>query len=940
MDICTIIAKNYVAQARVLARSFAEHHPEGRCHVLVIDDFDGYLDPAEEPFELLTPQQIDCEPFVEMAYRYTVIELSTAVKPWLLRHLLSAGRDAITYLDPDIRIYGSLQRLHDAAVEHRLALTPHNTTPIPPDGERPTQIDILIAGVYNLGFVSLAPGNETDALLDWWSDRLERDCRVDPVYGYFVDQRWFDLAPGLMSDFAVIRDPEFNIAYWNAHSRRLEHDGQRYTVDGRPLAFFHFSGFDPEQPHLLSRHQTRVRASENPALVRIMREYSEETMAAGYAEASRWPYTWHLLPIGVVFDQRLRALYDAARESGELTESPFTPEGCAALLRWLAEPAPGAPPGINRFLAHAYGTREDLREAFPDLGGGDLERLMTWLRTEGQAQFPVLEHLPGMAPVLAEEQAAPAVRELLAPPPLPEPVPPSPPEPAWGVNVVGYFRSELGTGEAARQVVSALDSVGVPLLPVHGRTVPPNRQGHAFQHLDASDAAFPVNLICMNADVLPGFAEEAGRDFFRDRHTIGLWFWEVERFPGRWAGAFRHLDELWLPTAHVAEALAAVSPVPAHQIRMPVQLPPLRPRSRAELAFPEGFVFLFSFDHHSVFERKNPLGTVEAFTRAFAPGEGPQLVIKCINGDRDPQNHERLLVAAAERPDVHVLDGYVSAADKDAMTASADCYVSLHRSEGFGLTMAEAMYLGRPVIATRYSGNLDFMTPENAYLVDYELVEIGPEAPPYPAEARWADPDLDHAAALMRDVVENPSAASARGARAAADLRRTHSAQAAGESMAERLEEVRLAQQAAAPGASIALTEPLAARVRGGAGGTRRGLRGLPRRVLRRLNRPDVLHEQAVHAEITRCLQLLDWRLQSTERDAALRHAALLAELRRVSRPQTGQDAGAGPDAAMADPRAEEAPETNQAETRVAADLADGDGTDAPSAAPASSPRR
>src|SRR5690242_89744 len=134
MDICTIIAKNYVAQARVLARSFAEHHPEGRCHVLVIDDFEGYIDPSQEHFELVTPAQLDCEVWQEMVERYTVIELSTAIKPWLLRHLLSQGRPAITYLDPDIRIYGSLQHLEDMAVEHGLALTPHNTVPIPDDG--------------------------------------------------------------------------------------------------------------------------------------------------------------------------------------------------------------------------------------------------------------------------------------------------------------------------------------------------------------------------------------------------------------------------------------------------------------------------------------------------------------------------------------------------------------------------------------------------------------------------------------------------------------------------------------------------------------------------------------------------------------------------------------------------------------------------------------
>src|SRR3977135_3377686 len=108
MDVCTIIAKNYIAQARVLARSFARHHPDGRFWTLIIDDFSGRVDPDREPFRVLSPSDIDCEPFIHMAMRYSVLELSTAVKPWLLRHLMRETGSPITYLDPDIKIYSPL----------------------------------------------------------------------------------------------------------------------------------------------------------------------------------------------------------------------------------------------------------------------------------------------------------------------------------------------------------------------------------------------------------------------------------------------------------------------------------------------------------------------------------------------------------------------------------------------------------------------------------------------------------------------------------------------------------------------------------------------------------------------------------------------------------------------------------------------------------------
>ena len=173
---------------------------------------------------------------MHMALRYSVLELSTAVKPWLLRHCCAQTGGPVTYLDPDIqdlRVAGAPRRARRGA--RRGPDPAQQPARSRQDGRKPSQVDIMIAGIYNLGYVSLAPRPEVEQLLDWWADRLRRDCRVDPIWGYFVDQRWFDLAPGFLSDLAIVRDPEYNLAYWNLHERRLEHDGGRYLVDGRPL---------------------------------------------------------------------------------------------------------------------------------------------------------------------------------------------------------------------------------------------------------------------------------------------------------------------------------------------------------------------------------------------------------------------------------------------------------------------------------------------------------------------------------------------------------------------------------------------------------------------------------------------------------------------------------------------------------------------------------
>jgi glycosyltransferase involved in cell wall biosynthesis/SAM-dependent methyltransferase len=892
MHICTIIAKNYVAHARVLARSFAEHHANGSCSVLVIDDYEDYLDPVEEPFTILTPEQIGCEEFQEMALRYDVLELSTAVKPWLLAFLLEEGVSTITYLDPDIRIYSSLAVLDELARSHGVVLTPHNTKPLPDDGMRPSQIDILLAGVYNLGYVSLRAGEENQNLLRWWRDRLLTDCRVDPFNGYFVDQRWFDLAPALASDHLILREPQYNLAYWNIHSRDLQYNGNGYKVNGESLAFFHFSGFDPERPGFLSRHQTRVSVNEGTALERICTEYSGEVNEAGYGEVKHWPYTYHSLPSGAGFNRRLRKLYRIAVERDEVVGSPFTVAGCTAFMTWLAEPAAGAPPGINRLLADLYGTRTDLQEAFPDVADGDHDSFLRWAEDSGVSEEPALAVLARLVPQPSQPRGA---------------VPPGPDDSLisaeqvdsgivseeniddevalpWGVNVVGYFRSELGTGEAARQVVSALDAQGIPALPIHGRTIPPNRQGHSFTHLDPVEARYPVNVICINADVLGEFAAQVGRNFFDGRYSIGVWFWEVEQFPGIWGPAFEHLHELWLPTEHIVRAIAPMSSIPITKITLPVELPPVRPASRTELNLPDGFMFLFSFDHHSVFERKNPLAVIKAYTRSFEPDDGAVLVIKSINAESAPDDHARLLAAADSRADIHVIDGYLSPELKNMMVAACDCYVSLHRAEGFGLTMAEAMYLGKPVVATGYSGNLDFMDRQNSYLVEHSMVPIGFHAKPYPGDGQWAEPDLDHAARLMREIFDDPSAATKRGLRGSEDIRRSHSAVAAGEILGQRLELLRELRGDRVNRLGRRVTTVLDQRVQAGPlveAASRFGRPGrLARRILLRVLKPFSIYQKGINTEVAQSMHELERRIEKLDLVTTQRHALVLARLR------------------------------------------------------------
>jgi hypothetical protein len=197
------------------------------------------------------------------------------------------------------------------------------------------------------------------------------------------------------------------------------------------------------------------------------------------------------------------------------------------------------------------------------------------------------------------------------------------------------------------------------------------------------------------------------------------------------------------------------------------------------------------FDFLSNVHRKNPIGLVTAFCRAFRPGEGPTLILKSINGAlaRGPQ--EALRAAIGDRTDVIALDGYMASATRDALMSACDCYVSLHRSEGFGLTMAEAMSLGKPTIATAYSGNLAFMTAENSFLVPSRRSPVPAGCAPYVEGDWWAEPDLEAAASVMRLVYENPQLARDRGDRGRIDVLQRCSTARTIAFIRERLAEIR-----------------------------------------------------------------------------------------------------------------------------------------------------
>jgi glycosyltransferase involved in cell wall biosynthesis/SAM-dependent methyltransferase len=778
VNACTVIAWNYLAHARVLATSFLHHHPSGRFSVLLLDDPGGEFSDDGEDFELVRPADI-MEPreFHRMSLMYELTELATAVKPWLLRHLLARGESDIVFFDPDIQVFAPLDDIAELAQANSIVLTPHDTIPTPRDNLAPSELHLLQSGTYNLGFIALGRG--ASGFLDWWSARLRRHCVASPEQGLFVDQRWVDFVPAYF-DHYILKDPGCNVAYWNLCNRKIGWNGDGYRVNGEPLRFFHFSGYTPDKPHLLTRHaqpSPRILLSERPHVQRICDSYAEQLFEHGYRDSSKRAYGLDALGNGLRMDRRMRHLYRDAIllfEQGTGEEPPDAFENPDAFVRWLNEPVAGSPAArVSRYLQTIYGERPDLQTAFPNFSGPGASLYLRWVCGAGREEEKIPESLlPKFSP---SERGSEAARYTMRLRP--------------GVNMVGYFRAELGVGEAARQLLLALEKAQIPLgTTTVGETL--SRQSHPFEERD-SETPYDINIVCVNADMLSQVAKRLGPEFFEGRYTIGLWHWEVSTFPERWYGAFDHVDEIWVASEHAASSISPVSTKPVHVVPLPVTAPPSPGLTRAELGLPDGFLFLFLYDFMSVFERKNPFALIDAFRRAFSPTEGPKLVLKSINGDQQIDSLERLRLAAAGHPDVTVIDGYLSSGATKALIAHCDCYVSLHRAEGFGLSMAEAMALGKPVVATGFSGNLAYMDETNAYLVRHRLEPIPEGCAPYPADGEWACPDVDQAAELLRRVYTRREEAIEKGRRAREHILAHHSVETCGKWIERRLANIR-----------------------------------------------------------------------------------------------------------------------------------------------------
>lgn len=361
-----------------------------------------------------------------------------------------------------------------------------------------------------------------------------------------------------------------------------------------------------------------------------------------------------------------------------------------------------------------------------------------------------------------------------------------------GVNLIGYTRADMGIGEGARSDARALDAANEPFGIICFTSGNPSRMTDlSWQHKEVDSTPYDITLLHINPDHAMQAIAELPTSHFDRRYCIGYWAWELPELPTGWEKAFKHFDEIWVPSSFVQDAVAMKSPVPVVRIPHSIEVKIDGSLTRADFGLPpEPFLFLVMFDTYSRQERKNPYGAIEAFRNAFAADDmSVRLVIKVNNATPDALRTIR--ERAGSHQNVVLLDQVYSRAEVNAIIANCDCFVSLHRSEGFGFGPAEAMALGKAIMATNWSGNIDYMRPDNSIGINYQLVTIEQDYGPYKKGQVWAEPDLEQAAQAMQQLATEQGLAERLGEKAKQTIADEFSPMAVGIMMRKRLASIR-----------------------------------------------------------------------------------------------------------------------------------------------------
>lgn len=273
--VVTVCTASHLAQAKALGDSLLKYNPGYKLIIGLADNLDRRVaDAYYHPHELIEAGELNIPQFGEMVKRYSLLELSCALKYFFVDHVITKyNSEKIIFLDSDILVFDSLGFLENELEEFSILLTPHISTPYPDDNKRPIEREMLKNGVFNAGFFAFKCDENGKAFLGWIKSRMIDQCYVDPKRGLNADQSWFNFVPVYFNKVSIIRHPGINVAYWNLHERKVSKQGEKYLVNDQPLIFFHYSGYSTGHPSEISKHQDRISFDSSSALKELFQLY-------------------------------------------------------------------------------------------------------------------------------------------------------------------------------------------------------------------------------------------------------------------------------------------------------------------------------------------------------------------------------------------------------------------------------------------------------------------------------------------------------------------------------------------------------------------------------------------------------------------------------------------------------------------------------------------
>eukprot|EP00931_Biecheleriopsis_adriatica_P113141 TRINITY_DN8808_c0_g2_i4.p1 TRINITY_DN8808_c0_g2~~TRINITY_DN8808_c0_g2_i4.p1 ORF type:complete len:883 (-),score=116.27 TRINITY_DN8808_c0_g2_i4:416-3064(-) len=726
--------------------------------------------------------------YKELAFRYDKTCLGRAVKPIAFKHIfheLSATK--VMYFDSDIWIMQPLTYIVTALDRYSLVVTPHMTKPLPIDGRKPDERIINAAGQFDFCFVAMARGAISSEMLSWLAERLRYYGLGKTGQEMFLDQSWGTYVTSYFpqSSYLILRDPRYNVGYKNLHYRgaHLRLVENRVLYDSTPVVFMHLAGtlnpkYDIEG---ISESQNRYTLSDFPN-VRPIFETFMDTLVRSHA------FQWHHVPYG--FD----SFSDGTRVHSLIREyyidmldplendnvasryfkqraayaDPFMTEATDSkvpLLTWMLQ-------GMHHGIVLAEGSswlpeiawrvfrkrRAELSKHFPKAFGQDLARLRKWFFEKGIQE----ERLNELETRLRQEAKAHESKGNV--------------ELARGVNVVAWLHKVFGVGEAGRLVLKALQKADVPAAGILIPGLAEKKSLPDRMHNITKSAPFYFNIVVANAPETHFITDLYLQSEWKTHYNIGFWLWEQELLPEKHVKNMDIYHEIWAGSEYARSAFVNSrgydhrKPVITMQQPFFIELSEYK-ADRNRFNFPQhAKVFLVMFDFLSVFERKNPIAAVKAFRTAFGKLDDASkvlLVVKCLvpSNSAFKEDYSKLREAAKGGMNIRFMTEVLSEQGIKSLMASVDVIVSLHRAEGTGLHLLEMMMLGKPVIATNYSGNLDFMSwlpPEFQFmLIKWKYIRISElniskyQRDVYDVQQRWAEPDEDAAADAMQRIVDD-----------------------------------------------------------------------------------------------------------------------------------------------------------------------------------------